>query len=55
MKRQQTESATLKIRLLRLAILALAIVGIIIGVKRQEVRTVFSKAIRICLECIGLG
>jgi len=28
---------------------------IIFGVARGEVRIVLSKAIRICLECIGIG
>lgn len=55
MKPQKTKSAVLRIWLLRVIILALAIAGIIVGINRQEVRTVFSKAIRICLECIGLG
>ncbi len=55
MKPQKTKSAALRIWLLRVTILALALVGIIVGINRQEVRTVFSKAIRICLECIGLG
>lgn len=55
MKPQKTKSEALRIWLLRVIILALAIFGIIVGINRQEVRTVFSKAIRICLECIGLG
>lgn len=36
-------------------ILAAAVVFIIIGVYRGEVNTVMSKAIAICLECIGIG
>jgi len=32
-----------------------ALTFLIIGISRGEVRTVFDKAVRICLECIGLG
>lgn len=38
-----------------LLILGLAVVFIGIGVARGEHRLVLSKAIRICLECIGIG
>ena len=34
-------------------VLGLAMVGI--GVARGEARIVLNKAIRICLECIGIG
>ncbi|WP_297392569.1 CD1871A family CXXC motif-containing protein [uncultured Peptoniphilus sp.] len=37
------------------AMLALSIAFIILGVYRGEVDTVLSKAIRICLECVGIG
>lgn len=36
----------------------LALLGVIImayGIDRGEISFIFSKAIRICLECIGIG
>lgn len=44
-----------RIKLLQLSVLALAVVFIIAGVYRNETATVFSKAVRICLECVGIG
>ena len=35
--------------------LILSIAFIIYGAYRHEVDTVLSKAIRICLECVGIG
>ena len=35
--------------------LLLSIAFVIYGAYRQEVDTVLSKAIRICLECVGIG
>lgn len=35
--------------------LVLAIVFIYIGVLREEQLTVLKKAVKICLECIGVG
>ena len=32
-----------------------AVGGILIGVLREENRTVLTKAINVCLECIGIG
>ncbi|HHV42935.1 MAG TPA: thioredoxin [Clostridiaceae bacterium] len=52
---KKKESVAISIWLLRLAVLLVAVVIIIVGTSRQEVRAVFAKAIRICLECIGLG
>jgi hypothetical protein len=37
------------------AICAVGAVFIVIGVSRGEAATVLMKAIRICLECIGIG
>lgn len=42
-------------QLLRGALLILGIVFIVLGAVRGEVDTVFAKAVRICLECIGIG
>lgn len=36
-------------------VLALSLVFIVLGASRGELVTVFQKAIRICLECIGIG
>lgn len=36
-------------------LLALAAAFVWIGIQRGELRLVLNKAIRICLECVGLG
>ncbi|MDY2960476.1 MAG: CD1871A family CXXC motif-containing protein [Hornefia sp.] len=38
-----------------IGVFAIGILFIIYGVHRGEVDTVFSKAVRICLECVGIG
>lgn len=40
---------------IRFGVLILAFSFIVYGAYRGEVSTVFSKAIRICLECVGIG
>lgn len=42
-------------RLLRIALLAAAVCMMGIGAQTGEVQTMFTKAIYICMECIGLG
>lgn len=39
----------------QLMLIAAAIAGVCIGAYRGEVETVFAKAIRLCLECVGIG
>ncbi|WP_066687545.1 CD1871A family CXXC motif-containing protein [Christensenella intestinihominis] len=47
-------TARLKNRLW-LILAAAGIVFIIVGVMRGEAQIVFTKAVNICLECIGIG
>ena len=39
----------------RLMFLLAAVTSIFFGVWRGEVSLIFQKAIRVCMECIGLG
>ena len=43
------------IHLLRAAAIAVALVFIVLGISRGDTAVVLRKAIRICLECIGVG
>ena len=36
-------------------LVVLAVVFICVGASRGEVESVFGKAIRLCLECVGIG
>lgn len=47
--------AFLKKNLPALGLLAVGAGALALGVLRQEHLTVLTKAIRICLECIGIG
>ncbi|WP_256444847.1 CD1871A family CXXC motif-containing protein [Anaerococcus ihuae] len=40
---------------MQIGFLALALVFVIYGAFRGEVDTVLSKAIKLCLECVGIG
>jgi len=44
-----------RVRLLQILLLVLAIAGIVLGAMNGEVRTVVTKAINVCLQCIGIG
>ena len=41
--------------MIRAALIIISALCIFFGVQRGEVDLIFSKAIRICLECVGLG
>ena len=43
------------INILRVALLAVAVIFILVGWLRDEAEIVFIKAVNICLECIGIG
>ena len=43
------------IRPARLALLALALLLIALGIFQGDLRSVLAKAVNICTECIGLG
>ncbi len=38
-----------------IAVIVIAVVMVVLGIFRNEITDVFNKAIRICLECIGIG
>ena len=40
---------------LGLGLLALGLVFVVLGLSRGEAGIVLTKAVRICLECIGIG
>lgn len=42
-------------KIIPLLLVGAGVVFIVLGVYRGEVAIVFTKAIRICLECIGIG
>ena len=44
-----------KTLLLQVLLIATGVLALVVGIYRDEVRTVLMKAIYICLECIGIG
>lgn len=44
-----------KRRVFGLVVIVAAAAMIVFGIFREEITDVFNKAIRICLECIGIG
>ena len=44
-----------RLRKIRLLLLTLAASCIYYGAHREETKIIFNKAVRICMECIGLG
>ena len=54
-KKKKTKPSARNTRLLRTALLTLALVLIIAGVFNGSARDVFGKAVKICTECVGLG
>ena len=45
----------LKKQIIPLCLLLLGAVMIVLGILRDEHQTILEKAVRICLECIGIG
>ena len=39
----------------KVLLLLAGIAMLIFGIWREEAQTVFSKAIRLCMECVGIG
>ena len=45
----------LKKAAVQVLLLLIGIAMLVFGIWRDEVQTVFSKAIRLCMECVGIG
>ncbi|MGL4485147.1 MAG: CD1871A family CXXC motif-containing protein [Anaerovoracaceae bacterium] len=44
-----------KVKITSISILFIGAAAMFLGIYRQEVFVVFSRAVRVCLECIGIG
>ena len=44
-----------KLNLIRIIIASAAVTAVVIGAISGEASAVYQKAVRICMECIGLG
>lgn len=42
-------------KIIPLLLLGVGVIFIVMGINRGEVAIVFNKAVRVCLECIGIG
>lgn len=42
-------------KIITFSLLTFGLIMIVLGILRGEAETVFEKAIRICMECIGIG
>ena len=55
MTKKQAQLLLLAAGVLMLLLLAAGVLMLLFGLWRGEADTVFSKAIRLCMECVGIG
>ena len=55
MRERENTNMQLKEALIRLALLSVGVIMVVFGVLRGEAGIVLAKAIRLCLECVGIG
>ena len=55
MKESEKTNMQLKQSLISLILLAAGVIMVLFGVLRGEAGIVLAKAIRLCLECVGIG